>query len=140
MTKALIALFLLAATTLAHADDATNWVNFGGLSYHIPAKDYNDANYGLGIEHAINDTWGVVGGTYYNSLRVQAYYVGARYIFKKDCFLGGECGALVYASTGYQNNGVPAVLPFLGECWKYGCVMSNGIVSTAMLRIPVKAF
>jgi hypothetical protein len=84
--KNLLALFLLAAATLAHADEPTNWVNFGGLSYHIPAKNYNDANYGFGVEHALNDKWGVVAGTYYNSLRVQAYYVGARYTFKKDCF------------------------------------------------------
>lgn len=138
--KTLIALFLFAVTTLAHASGDTDWVNFGGLSYHIPARNYNDTNYGIGVEHALNERWGVTGGYYYNSLHHDAFYIGARYTLKKDCFLGADCGVLVYASTGYQNNGVPAILPFAGMCWKYGCVMSNLVVSTAMLRIPLKAF
>ena len=140
MKTALFGLLLLVSMASAQADEAKDWVNFGGLSYHIPSKSYNDANYGFGVEHNLGNRWGIVAGTYYNSLRNQAYYAGATYVIKKKAFLDADFGTMAYFVTGYQNNGVPALIPFATLCWKYGCVISNGVVSSAMLRIPVGSF
>ncbi|MDZ4142996.1 MAG: hypothetical protein U1D29_00450 [Burkholderiales bacterium] len=51
------------------------WVNFGGFSRHLTrARDYNETNYGLGVEYRTHPTVSYMAGAYYNSVRHTTYY------------------------------------------------------------------
>jgi hypothetical protein len=141
MFKSIILALLLSLSIPAFSTESTNqWINLGGLSYHLDQK-YNDLNPGLGYERQLPGQYNnleVIGGLYYNSLKNVAFYAGGRYSYKKDFFMGGDLGATAFLATGYQNNGIPALLPFADICWKYGCLMSNIVVTTINIRIPIK--
>lgn len=52
------------------------WVTLPLTSWHKEDKDYNERNWGIGLEHKQTESWSWVGGTYRNSFYEQSYYAG----------------------------------------------------------------
>ena len=134
--KRLIASLLLLCATAAHADVGDQWLNLGGVSYHVLDKHANDFNPGLGYETQLNERWNVGAGRYYNSLRNKSWYLNTRYTIIPNAVLGGDFGVGTMVVTGYLNDvKMPTVQPYADVCWKYGCVMTVGYVTAFNLRV-----
>jgi hypothetical protein len=52
------------------------WVTVPITSWHKEDKDYNERNWGIGLEYVVSPSWSLVGGTYRNSFYKQSYYAG----------------------------------------------------------------
>jgi hypothetical protein len=53
------------------------WVTVPITSWHKEDKDYNERNWGIGLEYVVSPSWSLVGGTYRNSFYKQSYYAGS---------------------------------------------------------------
>jgi hypothetical protein len=114
--KALLALAVLASTSLAHADvDASRlWLNAGFYSAHFDTdKGLRNANPGLGFEYKLDDSWSATAGRFINSDNAHSSYIGAYY--QPWTFAGARLGVVGGAFNGYPkafNGGwFPAILP-----------------------------
>jgi hypothetical protein len=114
--KALLALAVLASTSLAHADvDASRlWLNAGFYSAHFDTdKGLRNANPGLGFEYKLDDSWRATAGRFINSDNAHSSYIGAYY--QPWTFAGARLGVVGGAFNGYPkafNGGwFPAILP-----------------------------
>ena len=95
---AIAAVFLVIAfTDSAVADDT--WLTINTGSYHINAKkDYNQKNYGVGIEHHIGD-FVLTGGIYRNSSYKNSLYAMGGWLPLK--FGEVSIGAVAGVANGY---------------------------------------
>lgn len=70
-------------------------------SYHVDrAAQYNERNYGVGLEYQFNRTWALAAGEYKNSFRHKSTYYGGSY----TPFTAGDwkAGVLLLAINGYD--------------------------------------
>ena len=81
------------------------WVTIPVTSWHKEDKDYNERNWGLGLEHKQTETWSWVGGTYRNSFYKQSYYLGGVYAPLKFEIqeVNVKLGLLLGLFSGYEN-------------------------------------
>ena len=114
--KTLLALAVLASTSLAHAElDASRlWLNAGFYSAHFDTgKGLRNANPGLGLEYKIDDTWSATAGRFINSDNAHSSYIGAYY--QPWTWAGAKLGVVGGAFNGYPkafNGGwFPALIP-----------------------------
>ena len=114
--KALLALALLASTSLAHAEFEASrlWLNAGFYSAHFDScKGLRNANPGLGFEYKLDDTWSATAGRFINSDNAHSSYIGAYY--QPWTVAGAKLGVVGGAFNGYPkafNGGwFPAVIP-----------------------------
>ena len=134
--KYIVAAILSFIAVAANADVGDQYINFGGVSYHLLDHHANDFNPGIGYEKQVSDQWTVGLGEYKNSLRNKSFYIGGRYTWKRDFILGGDLGGGVMVVNGYLNDvKMPTVQPYVDVCWKYGCFMTVGYVSAFNLRM-----
>lgn len=83
----LLALALPVGATAAHADDGTPaatppevWINLGGFSRHFDRRaDYNERNFGFGIEWRHSAEVAVMAGVYDNSLGKPSQYAAVNW-------------------------------------------------------------
>jgi hypothetical protein len=137
MKRMLILIVMLMSVCAARAAaPGDQWLNLGGVSYHLLDHHANDFNPGLGYERQVSDQWTAGIGEYKNSLRNKSWYANARYTWAKDAVFGGDLGAGMMVVTGYLNDvKMPTVQPYVDVCWKYGCVMTVGYVTAFNLRM-----
>ena len=114
--KALLALALLASTSLAPAEFEASrlWLNAGFYSAHFDSgKGLRNANPGLGFEYKLDDTWSATAGRFINSDNAHSSYIGAYY--QPWTVAGAKLGVVGGAFNGYPkafNGGwFPAVIP-----------------------------
>jgi hypothetical protein len=102
------------------------WVNAGMVSYHFQQeKNFNNGNWGGGVEYRFNSVASLTAGRFYNSDRAYSNYAGVYY---QPLAIGPiKVGAVIGGFNGYQstNNGgwFPAVLPALS--WEGDWVGAN---------------
>ena len=110
--------FLLAVffSALVRGDD---WLVAPLTSYHFDrAADYNERNFGLGIEHDIAADWRAVAGAYHNSDSRLTVYVGALWIPLESGNV--KAGLLICGATGYGHlKGAGVVLPIVAPAVMY---------------------
>ncbi len=75
MIKHVIILLLLCTTTLY----AETSIVINGLSWHDSDIDFNEKNYGLGLEKDLNEKVFIYGGFFKDSFNETAKYVGTGY-------------------------------------------------------------
>ena len=105
------------------------WINPGMVSYHFQQdKNFNNGNWGAGLEYRFNTVASLTAGRFYNSDRDYSNYVGAYY---QPIAIGPiKIGAVVGGFNGYSttNNGgwFAAALPAL--TWEGDWVGANVFV------------
>jgi hypothetical protein len=105
----LIIAFVAAVLAFSRSARATDdWLVVVVGSRHRQ-QGYNEHNWGLGIEHGVNDRWRVIGGTYRNSFYRQTLYAGAVYMPLRsgDWRIGGTA----MLATGYDRRFPVFVFP-----------------------------
>lgn len=109
-----IAILFLLMSSLSSAE---TYLQINGTSLHSK-PGFNAANYGLGLEHQLDDRWNIAGGWYRNSEYNGSFYSYARYaIWKQGSWDFGIGAGLV---TGYNSHKVlPMAFPEL--CYDYLC-------------------
>jgi hypothetical protein len=81
MKKAVIAP-LLFCMSVAYANESESWLVVTAGSYHTNrdiahAKNFNEANFGVGLEYKLDRNWRLSGGYYKNSYHNDTFYAGA---------------------------------------------------------------
>lgn len=105
------------------------WINPGMVSYHFQQdKNFNNGNWGAGLEYRFNTVASLTAGRFYNSDRDYSNYLGAYY---QPIAIGPiKIGAVVGGFNGYPttNNGgwFAAALPAL--TWEGDWVGANVFV------------
>jgi hypothetical protein len=105
------------------------WINPGMVSYHFQQdKNFNNGNWGAGLEYRFNTVLSVTAGRFYNSDRAYSNYAG---IYYQPLAIGPiKFGAVVGGFNGYPttNNGgwFAAALPAL--TWEGDLVGANVFV------------
>jgi hypothetical protein len=105
------------------------WINPGMVSYHFQQdKNFNNGNWGAGLEYRFNTVASLTAGRFYNSDRAYSNYAGAYY---QPLAIGPiKVGAVFGAFHGYPttNNGgwFAAALPAL--TWEGDTVGANVFV------------
>lgn len=89
---------------------ADTWVTASFASYHFDrSKDYNERNFGAGLERSISENVRLVAGAYRNSFYRTSVYVGGVYApLRAGVLSAGVVGGLV---TGYQSSVSPGLAP-----------------------------
>lgn len=129
MRALLLTLLLIGASTLVHADELHLILN--GKAYHMTSRNYNEKNYGLGLEYdfAPRKNWitFINGGFFKDSLRNTSNYIGIgkkrRYLLQDDpqgWHL--DLGLIAFLMTRkdyHDNHPFPGALPVLslGKQW-----------------------
>lgn len=135
-------LTLIALSSQAHASDSNDlvqiispqtkselWINPGMASYHFQQnKNFNNGNWGAGLEYRFNSVASVTAGRFYNSDRDYSNYAGVYY---QPIAIGPiKVGAVFGGFNGYPNtnNGgwFAAALPAL--TWEGDLVGANVFV------------
>ncbi len=100
-------LFMLCGPTLAEGfriDINLASKHLGG----IDSVNYNERNYGFGIEYRLNEKYHLMAGEYGNSINDQSYYAGFGRLFKSastEYFWGRyEIGAELGIANGYDES------------------------------------
>lgn len=125
----LLSVMLLLAASVAQADELHLILN--GKAYHMTTRNYNEKNYGLGLEYdfAPRKNWitFINGGFFKDSLRNTSNYIGIgkkrRYLLQDDP--SGwhiDLGLIAFLMTRkdyHDNHPFPGVLPVLslGKQW-----------------------
>ena len=105
------------------------WINPGMVSYHFQQdKNFNNGNWGAGLEYRFNSVASVTAGRFYNSDRDYSNYAG---IYYQPIAIGPiKIGAVIGGFNGYPstNNGgwFAAALPAL--TWEGDWVGANVFV------------
>jgi hypothetical protein len=136
-----IALCSSLCTGISRADDSSFvqiiepasksqlWINPGMVSYHFQQdKNFNNGNWGGGLEYRFNTVASITAGRFYNSDRAYSNYAGVYY---QPIAIGSiKIGAVVGGFNGYTqtNNGgwFAAALPAL--TWEGDWVGANVFV------------
>lgn len=122
-------LLLLIVAVQAHADDLNLILN--GKAYHMTTRNYNEKNYGLGLEYDFSPRhhWVTfINGSFFkDSLRNTSKYIGIgkrrRYLLEDDPqgwhLDVGLIAFLMTRKDYHNNNPFPGVLPVasLGKQW-----------------------
>jgi hypothetical protein len=109
-TCVLLAAWALTRSQHAAADEL--WAVATVRSYHFDRdrKDYNEDNYGLGLEYKGTGRWGAMAGFYDNSQSRTSVYAGATYGLGQAG--PAKFGACICGVTGYKKYAVmPILLP-----------------------------
>jgi hypothetical protein len=105
------------------------WVNPGMVSYHFQQdKNFNNGNWGAGLEYRFNTVASLTAGRFYNSDRAYSNYAG---IYYQPIAIGPiKVGAVIGGFNGYPttNNGgwFAAALPAL--TWEGDLIGANVFV------------
>lgn len=91
------------------------WVNIGGVSHHFDrSKNFNENNFGIGIEYELNEDVAFAVGQYKNSIRNASHYAAIAYtpLHAGPVSLGVAAGTV---DGYYFNNGgcIPMAMPML---------------------------
>lgn len=120
----LFLLFIAAAAINAHGEEVKAsklWVTPGAVSYHFNRdKEYNERNFGFGIEYSLNKNWSVLAGQYQNSIGGVSKYGLVGYTpWHPNRYI--SVGALAGAVTGYHTNksAMLAVLPLVAVNFRH---------------------
>ena len=118
--------------TGAQAESAPKtWVTVGGVSRHFDrAKNFNEQNFGLGVERDITPDIRLIGGFYKNSVRRQTFYGGLAYT--PTSIAGARAGVIVGAANGYPNRNGGGVFPIVSPV----LMIEAGRVGANVLIIP----
>lgn len=115
-----VAIFILIALAVGEAKADEWWVVSTVGSYHFErSKDYNENNFGLGIERTFDKNFSQVAGYYQNSFDRQTLYVGIKYlpVNVNDVRLG----VTLFLATGYHGLTEGALfIPLLTMDYHYG--------------------
>ena len=114
------------------------WVTMPITSWHKENKDYNERNWGIGLEYKQTDSWSWVGGTYRNSFYKQSYYLGG--VYAPLAFEMREVnitlGLLLGFFSGYDNKIVfltpPVVQVEVFKKWGGDILMGDGFVGFSL--------
>jgi hypothetical protein len=102
------------------------WINAGMLSHHFQQdKNFNNGNWGAGLEYRFNTVASVTAGRFYNSDRTYSNYLGAYY---QPIAVGSvKIGAVIGGFNGYPQTNhsgwFAAILPAL--TWEGDLVGAN---------------
>lgn len=96
---------------------AETWVTASIASYHFDrGRDYNERNWGAGIERTVSENVRLVAGAYRNSFSTTSAYAGAVYApLRAGVLSAGVVGGLI---TGYERS------------------VSIGFAPTVLLELP----
>src|SRR5262245_53281800 len=89
------------------------WISATVKSHHFDndTKNYEQSNWGLGLEYEFRENWRAAIGMYRNSLRVNSLYMLAcHFPWSYGPIKLGGCGGIV---SGYQIEPEPAAIPVL---------------------------
>lgn len=104
-------------------------------SYHFDRKkDYNENNFGLGIEHRFSDAWAMSAGFFRNSFDRHTNYVFAGYTPIQ--YAGWRVGAVVGGVTGYSEGVDPWLTGIATR--DFGRVGLNLVFSPAGVALQIK--
>ena len=111
MIKYIIILLLLCATPL-HAETS---IVINGLSWHDSDIDFNEKNYGLGLEIDLNKKVFIYGGFFKDSFNETAKYVGTGYkIYTKKEFSFNVVSGITHKNVNWNEEKLfPYILPSL---------------------------
>lgn len=97
-------------------------------------KNYNESNFGLGLERKVSDDWSISAGYFRNSFDRQTEYVFAGYTPVE--IMGWRTGLVMGGVTGYEDGVSPW---FTGIAMRdYGRIGVNLVFSGAGIAIQVK--
>ncbi len=136
----LLPLLLASALQPACADDtpvslllpgrpAQFWVNLGGISQHFQyAEEFNQQNFGYGIEYQLSASQYLVLGGYRNSVHADTRYIGGAWMpLAAGSFKLGAIAGLADGYAAMRDGGFfPVVLPVLA--FERGRVGANFIL------------
>ena len=114
------------------------WVTMPLTSWHKENKDYNERNWGIGLEHKQTETWSWVGGTYRNSFYKQSYYLGGVYAPLKLEIreVNIKLGLLLGLFSGYENKIVfltpPVIQVEAFKKWGGDLLIGDGFVGFSL--------
>ena len=107
MRLLLAALLLSASQALA----CTWLVGTVGSRHFDTDSDFEESNYGLGVEQCLSKDWRLVGGVFRNSLRHDSVYAGASWSLLKAGPIG--LSLVMGVASGYEVEPAPILLPVL---------------------------
>lgn len=82
---------------------ATTALVINTISFHHVSGDFNEKNFGLGIEHSLNNNVYISAGGYENSYYDRSYYAGVGYEQEVSKYF--KVGSEVFYATGYEEDG-----------------------------------
>ena len=108
----LIIILLLSCTTSVNAETS---IVINGLSWHDSDIDFNEKNYGLGLETDLNEKVFIYGGFFKDSFNETAKYVGTGYkIFTKEEFSFNVVSGITHKNVNWNEEKLfPYILPSL---------------------------
>lgn len=106
-----IVLALMLFATYASAGEL--WLDVPVASYHTDrSKNYNETNYGLGLEYRLNEEVSLGVGRYYNSIRSWSNYIGATYTpFSLGPVKLGVVGGIINGYDSFGGGYFPVIIP-----------------------------
>ena len=134
-------IILAVLTVFSLTCSAENYIRLTGVSLHSTAGN-NALNYGIGLEHELNDRWSVAGGWYRNSEWHGSAYAYGRYaVYRDDMW---NIGIGVGGVTGYTTFKVtPMAIPDV--CYGVVCALfapkieaTGSSVLAFSLRFPLE--
>lgn len=135
MSKLLVASVLLCALVPKSVAAEETWLAVTVRSYHFNRdKDYNEENYGLGIERQGRHAWGWAAGFYENSYYRTTVYAGPTYTFADWGTI--KLRACACLATGYKHPIGFYPLPTIGIEGKQ--VGANIAVTPSMMGLQLK--
>lgn len=114
------------------------WVTVPITSWHKEDKNYNERNWGLGLEYDVSPSWSFVGGTYRNSFYKQSYYAGGvwtplKFEIQEVTIKGGF---LLGFFSGYENKVMfltpPVIQVEAFKKWGGDLVIGDGFVGFSL--------
>lgn len=106
MIRAALFAALLALCSSAFAED---WLVATLTSYHFDDGHHNQRNYGLGVEHTLDEHWSLLAGEYRNSMYRTSVYAGAAFKpWRLGDFGFGFAGGAI---SGYLHHPIPMLVP-----------------------------
>jgi len=87
------------------------WLTVTTASHHFDRNDYEEQNWGLGLEHSLSEQWRVTAGIYRNSFSKTSIYVGG--VYSPFAFGPAAVGVMGGLFTGYGDHLQPVLAPVL---------------------------
>ena len=136
--RAIILITLALFSLICSAED---YLRLTGISMHSTAGN-NALNYGLGLEHELDETWSLGAGWYRNSEWHGSGYAYGRYAFYRDDMWNVGLG--VGAVTGYKSmSPMPMLMPDV--CYGVLCALfapkleaSGSNILAFSVRLPLE--
>ncbi len=140
MVRALLPVLLLGWAGEAHAQAQTQtppqtYLTVTLASYHFNRdRQYNERNFGLGIERRLSDDWSVSTGFYKNSFYRDSLYALASYTSAR--LAGWRLGVVFGGVTGYNDGLCPWVTGLATR--DFGGFGINVVLGTAGVALQAK--